>query len=732
MPNPKIPPANRGYLQGYPGIPGKATRPDAHFAGSVIVTSAPKGMTVSWVRVELAKIETLPTNKSWTEYIGSEPVVIWRAADGHGAEETFLPLDRTTLEFEIPIPRYLPPSMQINKNSGIKYSIVATMAAKVRKGFIRKEDVQTTVETSCTVTIPKYEMLSSWPVFNSPEEYSAESSNFRLKLISNRVFYAIGETIALRAIVHSKLTVPKKLKSFKVSLIQTTTFNDGAAQTSKQLVLASKSHSVRKKIAGGDTFMRDLSLIVPKKRTLMDVKSAEHIDIEHSLTVELNCGGERLVADTVAVRITPFTEVASAAIKGRIGSDISLTYGGQAPQPADVADSAPIFVEDPAIQPEYTPSPTSSRVPRVFQEQDGYIDAAGVSDGSAANVPVRNQFMAPVTSGAYALPGSMRPGEVVRLERGASAASRPVSAVDYPGVQTPPANYRQSLPPHMFASESEKQRLFDNARSEARAYQAQFEGGATFAEDRTPQASNSAALAAATTALAPAAVVSERSRFPTAAEEKAAIYERAQQEVRSYYDSAPPAATEPVVQPVDAVASPSTDAYVPESAAATTFAAPEAAPEAVSEAAPTATTATTTSLPDAAAGPDVAAAPVSPTTARASSYYSAAPGFALGPVLTSPREERAPDYEAAGSSAYPSASEEKAAIYNRAQDEVRAFYARQLEEDLSAQHAEVRPIDVQIVEAAPLVAQSAEVEHADGEPSGSSGIAPPIMAVSGY
>ena len=64
---------------------------------------------------------------------------------------------------------------------------------------------------------------------------------------------------------------------------------------------------------------------------------------------------------------------------------------------------------------------------------------------------------------------------------------------------------------------------------------------------------------------------------------------------------------------------------------------------------------------------------------------------------------------------------------------MRAYYARQLDEDTAAQRAEVRPIDVQIVETQLPVAQSAEVEQAAdaGQAEEAPVPAPPIMAVTG-
>ena len=465
MTNPKLvlrPPLNRGYIQGYPGIAGKMTRPDAHYAGSVALTNIPKHMTASSLRIELAKIETVPGGKSWTEFIGTQPVVVWRAADGEGADDTYLPLDKYEFDFAIPIPRQLPPSMQIDKNSGIKYRLVATMSAKVRRGLFRKSDVPLNLECTADVVLPKYEMLSSWPVFNEPCEYMVNSSYYQITVMNNKIYYAIGEPISLRTLILSRVNVPKKVKGLKVSLMQTRTYIEEGKKTTKEIVLESKSKSLRKKLRNGEAAMHDFMLEVPKKRTLIDVHSAEHIQVSHHVNVQLNTEMGTLTVDRIVVRITPFTEVASAAIMDRIGSDISLTHGGKKEEPPG---DEPVFL-DPSVGANQIPTSASPVAP------GSEVTSIPGTPGRAA--PLHNQFTAPVSSGAYALPGSMRPGEVVRLEPDSPATTfseRPASSIGHLITQPSPPQYRQSMPPHLFASETEKQRLFDNARSQAYAFQ---------------------------------------------------------------------------------------------------------------------------------------------------------------------------------------------------------------------------------------------------------------------
>lgn len=85
------PPPNRGFLQGYPGIPPSETRPPAHLSGTIEVQAgAKKPIEAAWLRVEMAKTETLPSGESWTELIGQGPMDVWTAEGGaHADGETW-------------------------------------------------------------------------------------------------------------------------------------------------------------------------------------------------------------------------------------------------------------------------------------------------------------------------------------------------------------------------------------------------------------------------------------------------------------------------------------------------------------------------------------------------------------------------------------------------------------------------------------------------------------------
>lgn len=137
------PPANRGFLQGYPGIPPSETRPPAHLSGTIEVQASTKPIEAAWLRVEMAKTETLPSGESWTELIGQGPMDVWAAEGGaHVDGEAWAqlpgvrptaPLTQRSFPFRVPIPEKLPATLRLEKNGGIRYELIATLCVRVKK-----------------------------------------------------------------------------------------------------------------------------------------------------------------------------------------------------------------------------------------------------------------------------------------------------------------------------------------------------------------------------------------------------------------------------------------------------------------------------------------------------------------------------------------------------------------------------------------------------------------------
>ena len=283
-------------------------------------------MTVSWLSIDLIKTETHPSKRSWTSsVIDGGPIVMWRAAEG--GERTYAPLDRSTFEFTVPISKNIPQTMQIDKYGGIGYNLVAKMAVNTRRGILWQEYVPLEVEASIPVTMPKYELLSTWPWLNTPDTSCSSGGHFTLHVASNWLPCAIGETMNFHATIKNQSEGPMEVEGINILLLQKITLSDGlsegAENTSTQRIIASKVCTVRKTLAAAETAECDVDFVVPKGRTLEDVTLAEHIKIEHFAAFGLpnsNVSDYVFDEDETVVYITPFSRAMSTSLMGRIGS----------------------------------------------------------------------------------------------------------------------------------------------------------------------------------------------------------------------------------------------------------------------------------------------------------------------------------------------------------------------------------------------------------------------------
>ncbi|WFC96487.1 hypothetical protein MBRA1_003145 [Malassezia brasiliensis] len=653
------PPANRGFLQGYPGIPPSETRPPAHLSGTIEVQANAKPIEAAWLRVEMAKTETLPSGESWTELIGQGPMDVWAAEGGvHVDGEAWAQLPGRSFPFRVPIPEKLPATLRLEKNGGIRYELIATLCVRVKKGFLRRTQVKRTVSDAQTIVLEKHELHSTWPLYNVPEEFEETSGLYRVRLYRNKQSYAALDSVDVRVIVYSKAPDPTKLKSISVGVRQTVTYlpqakgdvaSNAAPGTVQQRseILAQKSKNIRKKINQDEFLMYDLSVTLPKSRTLMTVSTAKHIEIAHSLRVAVEIGKECIVFERLKMQISAFPSSVSAATTARIGHvpDLCLDDGARPDADEDVGDAYAS-----PTQPTYDDTSPTRQRPRYDEYERMLMDDAGSiprlqSDASALGTPTprgplvfqAEQNHSPVMSsqspGPYTLTGrpasvmaqttlmqlpsnSVRPGDLLPFDGGVTHApsatlNRPSSVAMFPTTprsdrsmrqraasptyaepiriaRSPPSsaaaapaplssadargsgNLHPTAPPYrgFESAESEKVRLFERARAEAERYQNEYEHGATFptADAAGPAGSAAGDLsytdrAASSSAAAPSAAPSAAPRatagasFPTAAEEKAALYERARSEVDAYHNtSAGLAGTTPTEVP---------DAHIP-------------------------------------------------------------------------------------------------------------------------------------------------------------------------
>ena len=282
-------------------------------------------MTVSWIHVDLVRTVTWPSKKSWSYCVNDDqPMLVWRAAEGDGADREYAPLDRDVFDFKVCIPQYTPPTIHYDKHGSIEYRLVATMAAKVRHGIFRVQNVPITVETSCPINIIKYENLSCWPLGRRIHEEKVESRGLFFMVLWCYNKYAVGETMSMRAIVHNKNQVPREIKGIKILLLQEIEYSDGFEKTSERRVIGTEMHTIDEELPSGEVGMYDVDISVPEG-ALEGLMGYGHIDIWHPAVVELYTDVGKLVITETSISITRFSIMESVLLMHRIGDDIELS-----------------------------------------------------------------------------------------------------------------------------------------------------------------------------------------------------------------------------------------------------------------------------------------------------------------------------------------------------------------------------------------------------------------------
>lgn len=457
---------------------------------------------------------------------------------------------------------------------------------------------------------------------------------FRVRLYRNKQAYAALDTLDVRVVVYSKSPETVKLKTVGASVRQTVTYlpfakgdtaADGTPSTAQQRseILVHKNRNVRKKIHKDEFLMYDLSMTIPKSRTLMSVHTAKHIEISHQLRVGVEVGKERIVFEHLKLQISAFPSSVSTATMARIGKvpSLCLEEGAEQAEPAQqqqqvYAENEPLEYPQPGRFDQYERmlSDETSSIPAL--ENDAAFLGTATPRGplvfqSDPNSPSQNSFdvdaRRPVSAANHTalmqMPSNaLRPGDVLPFQ-GSSPLDSPRRATQaYPssplatrhnyGAESPTFaepvrqsrapttaqliaedyNRRYSqMPPAassaaqpvasstaepsthpaaqkgFMSAESEKVRLFERARAEAQDFQSGYQNGVEFpeqrgaAEESVPPAA--APITAAATAPAAASGASSAPRasfnYPSAADEKAALYERARNEVADFHKDDP-------------------------------------------------------------------------------------------------------------------------------------------------------------------------------------------------
>lgn len=416
------------------------------------------------------------------------------------------------------MPEKLPPSLRLDKTSGIKYQLIATLKVRLKKGLLRKKKYETTVQDIQDLVLEKHELHSTWPIYNQPEEFETKEGPFSAKLFRNKCAYGVTDQMDVRLVVSSQAAKTVKLKSITIGVRQTVTFfpEKGASSQpihQKSEMLATKTKRLGKKIMQGEFFLQDLSLVIPKNHAIMSIHTAKHIEISHCLRVDINLEKSTLTFDRIDVLISGFLPSASSSLITRIG-DVPSLDATQESNPHSAREHTSVFVpEGESILPSHVPLEDPD--PAIYTDDAVPMPDIESSDFAALGTATPHRpvsFTSSPVSPTSAWRASttidpsisMRPGDILpmvsagptdpSLLRNSARMSQMNSLpTPNPAATSTPSPITRVKPPQAAVSsgsfrtaEQEKVQLFERARAEAEQYQSEMGEDVTFPRENRP------------------------------------------------------------------------------------------------------------------------------------------------------------------------------------------------------------------------------------------------------
>ncbi|KAF9047876.1 hypothetical protein BJ165DRAFT_1368834 [Panaeolus papilionaceus] len=313
------PPRRSGFVSGYPGIPPCSTRPQATIKGAVELKIPPEGVRAKWVRIELHRIERLPTSiggseRRFEDCVGPGPVTLWSTV------EEYTTLSTQRFPFSIRIPESLPPSINMEDNAGIGYELEASVCVAVKARFLPLSKPMVIKSTS-PIVIDKHELHSIWPVYLQPETRTTSMKGLTLGVERTQKCYGPGDRITVMASIKSDNDDTTVLQEFEISLIEVTTFKAGRTSPSKRSenVISSGEVALNATLCRDVSYSAELSCTLCPTHATTTLYSARHIDVRHTLSIKaMMDNGIRLNIDLPVVISNWQHDVSDAAIR-RIG-----------------------------------------------------------------------------------------------------------------------------------------------------------------------------------------------------------------------------------------------------------------------------------------------------------------------------------------------------------------------------------------------------------------------------
>ncbi|KAK8853104.1 hypothetical protein IAR55_003805 [Kwoniella newhampshirensis] len=364
-------PPHLPFIQGFPGIPPAPNRKPAGVHGTLELRVGNQPVKAKWVRVELRKHESLPpgfpspasssgAETTW-EHVGSIQT-LWKPGEGEGEWGT---VETADFKFFLPLPENIPPSIDLPKNTGVRYELVAALCYRQKGGLFKKES-SAIVKVSEQLRITKHELHSAWPIYNSPDSKTIQAANGSINLTvsrPNRAF-ASGDSIQFTATTKSARPQPFKLKGFECTLYEVIISipippeltspksskkqKTPSAPIAKARPVASVRAAVDESVGlGGDKSARIEMLV---DRALVSVKGARTLEVAYELEVRAVTEGLKDKVEMGGIRyvVGPFMRSHAQQAVRDIGHVDALCPG----VPRSTASSPGLFpASDPATPP---------------------------------------------------------------------------------------------------------------------------------------------------------------------------------------------------------------------------------------------------------------------------------------------------------------------------------------------------------------------------------------------
>lgn len=198
--------------------------------------------------------------------------------------------------FSISILDSLPPTVQLDSKASISYELVASVHIEGDRRFLGRKGKGMLLTSKAPIIIDKYELLTTWPIYNQPETRHMSQDGVQLTVDRKYTCLGPGDWIVVNALVTAGDTVT--LEGLEMSLAQTTIFKAKTAHSGKA---APQSESVTVTVAEakvplnvlmypGQQKHSEISCMLDPRHTTPTVHTAQHIDVTYTLKVKAAFG----------------------------------------------------------------------------------------------------------------------------------------------------------------------------------------------------------------------------------------------------------------------------------------------------------------------------------------------------------------------------------------------------------------------------------------------------------